>query len=199
MKLRMLLVVFIVAVLATPAMAASTGPYMGASLGVSIVHDTDVHNPDFSLEYDPGFAFNIVGGYNFEPVRLEAEFGYKNADVDKASVGGLSGSLPGTDITVLSYMLNGYYDFKLAGRSPITPFIGAGLGILHGELDVQGSKGDDTVFGYQFMLGAAYKVTRNVSLDLSYRFQGAASDFSESGTSFSYHSSNILAGMRYNF
>ncbi|GFO70557.1 outer membrane channel protein [Geomonas limicola] len=200
MKLRILLVVLMVAAFASSASAAAPGPYLGGSLGVSIVHDTDIHDPsgNATFEYDPGFAFNIAGGYNFEPGRLEAEFGYKNADVSRATVGALSGSVSGTDITVLSYMFNGYYDFKLSG-TPVTPFVGAGLGILHGELDVQGSKGDDTVFGYQFMLGAGYKVNRNITLDLSYRFQGAASDFSESGTSFSYNSSNILFGMRYNF
>lgn len=99
----------------------------------------------------------------------------------------------------MSYMVNGYYDLKQLGSKVITPYVGAGLGPLHGELDVQGTKADDTVFGYQFMVGAAYKVNRNISLDLSYRFQGAASDFSESGASFSYHSSNLLAGMRYFF
>lgn len=197
MKLKMLLVVFIVAVLATPAMAA--GPYMGASLGVAIFHDSDLSagGNTANAEYDPGFAFNLNGGYNFDPVRVEAEFGYKNADVDKVTVGGTTFSGSGSDVTVLSYMLNGYYDFKIS--SPFTPYVGAGLGILHGELDDAGVKSDDTTFGYQFMVGAGYKINKNITLDLSYRFQGATSDFSENGLSISYHSSNILAGLRYNF
>lgn len=94
MKLKMLLVVLAVVASASSALAA--GPYLGASLGVSIIHDSDVHDSgiDGTFEYDPGFTFNLAGGYNFDPVRLEAEFGYRNASVDRASAPalGLSGT-----------------------------------------------------------------------------------------------------------
>lgn len=199
MKFRLLLTALLVVASATSALAV--GPYVGAGVGVSIVHDSDVRVLGFTgtatANYDTGFGFNLSGGYNFDPVRIEGEFGYKKASVNKISGPGGSVNINDTDITVMSYMFNGYYDIKT--QSAITPFIGAGLGILHGEFSEPGDNTDDTSFGYQFSVGAAYKVNKNVDLDLSYRFQGAASDFAKNGVSISYHSSNIFGGIRYNF
>lgn len=198
MKIRALLVGILLVASTTSALAA--GPYIGAAGGVSIVHDGDIKVTGVGTatsEYDTGYGFNVSAGYNFEPVRLEFEFGYKNAELDKLTGPGGSASVSDTDITVMSYMVNAFYDIKT--NSPITPYIGAGLGLLNGELQSQGSKDDDTVFGYQIIIGAAYNVSKNVALDLSYRFQGAPSDFSKNNVSIEYNSSNVMAGLRYNF
>ena len=200
MKIRALLVGVLLVASTTSALAA--GPYVGAAGGVSIFHDSDVNDtifpgPTVTAEYDAGFGFNVSAGYNFEPVRVEFEFGYKAADVDKFSALGVSVPAAGSDDTVMSYMANVYYDFKTT--SPFTPYIGVGLGMLNGEFTDVGFTEDDTVFGYQFAVGAAYNFNKNVALDLSYRFQGAASDFEVGGSEISYMSSNIMAGLRYNF
>ena len=76
---------------------------------------------------------------------------------------------------------------------------GAGLGMVYGELDDNGVNSDDTVFGYQVIVGAAYNFNKNFALDLSYRFQGAAEDFSQNNMDLSYMSSSIMAGLRYSF
>lgn len=200
MKIRALLVGVLLVASTTSALAA--GPYVSAAGGVSIFHDSDVKdtissNPTVTTEYDAGYGFNVSAGYNFEPVRVEFEFGYKAADVDKFSALGVSVSGAGSDDTVKSYMANVYYDFKL--KSPFTPYIGVGLGLLNGEFNDFGFKEDDTVFGYQFAVGTAYNFNKNVALDLSYRLQGAASDFKVDGAEISYMSSNIMAGVRYSF
>ena len=202
MKIRALLVGVLLVASTTSALAA--GPYIGAAGGVSIFHDSDendtISGTTDTREYDAGFGFNVSAGYNFDPVRVEFEFGYKEADVDKFTVPGFgSVSGAGSDATVMSYMANVYYDFKT--KSPFTPYIGVGLGLLNGEFkDVDfGFKEDDTVFGYQFAVGAAYNFNKNVAFDLSYRFQGAASDFEVAGFEIPYNSSNIMAGLRYNF
>lgn len=52
-------------------------------------------------------------------------------------------------------------------------------------------------FGHQLMAGVGFKADPHV-FDLSYRYQGS-SDFTKDGTSIPYGSSNILAGIRYNF
>ena len=202
MKIRALLVGVLLVASTTSALAA--GPYVGAAGGVSIFHDSDVKDTISSgqtvtTEYDAGYGFNVSAGYNFEPVRVEFEFGYKAADVDKFSAFGFSVPGAGSDARVMSYMANVYYDFKT--KSPFTPYIGVGLGMLNGEFkDVDfGFKEDDTVFGYQFAVGAAYNFNKNVAFDLSYRFQGAASDFEVAGFEIPYNSSNIMAGLRYNF
>lgn len=198
MKIRALLVGLLLAASTTTALAA--GPYIGAAGGVSIVHDGDVTVTGLgtvTAEYDAGYGFNVSAGYNFEPVRLEFEFGYKNADLDKISGPGGSASVSGTDITVMSYMINAFYDIKT--NSPVTPYIGAGIGALNGELKSEGSKEDDTEFGIQAIVGAAYNFNKNLALDLSYRFQTAPSDFSKNDVSIEFMSSNIMAGLRYNF
>lgn len=198
MKIKALLAGLLLVVSTTSALAA--GPYVGASGGVSIVHDGDITVSGLgtvTAEYDTGYGFNVSAGYAMEPLRFEFEFGYKNADMDKLSGPGGTATVPDTEITVLSYMVNALYDINI--KSPITPYVGAGIGLLNGELKEQGTKDDDTEFGYQIIVGAAYKVNRNLALDLSYRFQGAPSDFSKNGVSIEYNSSNIMAGLRYNF
>ena len=198
MKIRALMVGLLLVASTTSALAA--GPYVGAAGGVSIVHDGDISVAGIgtaTAEYDTGYGFNVSAGYNFEPIRAEFEFGYKNADMDKISGPGASVSVSDTDITVMSYMVNAFYDIKTG--SPFTPYIGAGIGLLNGELESQGQNEDDTTFGYQLIVGAAYNVTKNLAIDLSYRFQSAPSDFSENGVDVEYNSSNIMAGLRYNF
>lgn len=200
MKKASLFVVAALLLMASTSSALAAGPYIGAAGGVSIVHDGDITVTGVgtaTAEFDTGYGLNVSAGYNFEPVRLEFEFGYKNADLSKISGPGGSVSVPDTDITVMSYMVNVFYDIKT--NSPITPYIGAGLGLLNGELKSQGTKEDDNEFGYQIVVGAAYNVNKNIAIDLSYRFQGAASDFSENGVDIEYMSSNIMAGLRYNF
>lgn len=197
MRMRALVVMLLLVISATPALAA--GPYVGASGGVSMVHDSDISEPGLSgtVSYDTGFGFNVNVGYDFVPVRVEFEFGYKNADVDQLEFFGIGVPITNADLTVMSYMVNAFYDIKTT--SAFTPYVGAGIGVVTGELDDSGATADDTVFGYQFIVGAAYNFNKNFALDLSYRFQGAAQDFSLNGSDLSYMSSNIMAGLRYSF
>jgi len=195
MKLKVLLAGLFLIASSTAAFAA--GPYLGVAGGVSIVHDGDIDETGLELEYDTGYAFNVSAGYAFEPARVEFEFGYKNADLDKISGPGGSISVSDADLTVMSYMVNGFYDLKIDNK--ITTYFGAGLGMINGEFEVEGDKEDDTQFGYQLIVGAAYNINKNIALDLSYRFQHAPSDFEIEGTDVEYMSSNIMAGVRFNF
>jgi opacity protein-like surface antigen len=200
MRIRLVLAAALVMMATATTAMAKDGPYVTFSGGATFVHDSDIKTtglPTITSSFDTGGCFNVGGGLNAGPARFEAEFGYKNADLDKLSVPGGSVSVSDMEITVKSYMLNAYFDFK--NNPLVTPFIGAGLGLLTGDFKSQGSTDSVNEFGYQFMTGFGFKVTENITLDLSYRFQGAASDFSKDGTSISYHSSNLLVGARYNF
>lgn len=181
--------------------ASAMGPYVGVSGGLSVVHDSDLDVAGFGtfdVEYDPGYGFNLAAGYNFDPVRLEAEFGYKKADVDEISFGGVSEGVDDVDITTMSFMANGYYDFKASPQ--LTPFIGAGIGVINGEInDDEFGDTDDTVFGYQLTAGITTPINRNVNFDVYYRFLGAATDFEDGDEELSYHSSSFFAGVRVNF
>jgi len=180
--------------------AAANGPYVGFGGGLSMNHDADLEVGGLgtaNVEYDLGYGFNLVGGYNFDPVRLEAEFGYRVADVDTVSGPGGTFGVSGADLTTMSYMANVYYDVKTG--PPVMPFFGVGLGMINGELDDNGDKLDDTVFGYQLTAGITGKVDKNVNLDCYYRFQGAAEDFEKNGAKLEYMNSSLFVGVRFGF
>ena len=195
MKIRVLLAGVLLLASTTSAFAA--GPYISAAGGVSIVHDSDDTIPGFykdTIGYDAGYGLNLSAGYDFGGFRLEGEYGYKTADIKDIS--GISSS---GDASFNSFMVNGYYDIKT--NSAATPFIGAGLGLINGEVNFNeyGYTVDDTVLGYQLIAGVGFDLNKNVTLDVSYRLQGAASDFEEAGEKISYLSSNFYGGIRYKF
>lgn len=195
MKLRFPLLLAGVLFAASATSAMAQGAYIGASGGVAFIHESDI---DFAggtdeLSYDAGGTFNLSAGVKMNQMRAEAEIGYKEADFDEFN--GISAGEG--DLSVTSYMLNGYYDF--VPMSGFTPFLGAGIGILDGEFDFAGLEEEDSVFGYQLMAGASFKMTPAVNFDVSYRFQSAPGDFEDEGVSISYNSSSILAGFRFNF
>lgn len=199
MGIKTLLMGLLLAASATSALAA--GPYLGVAGGVTIAHDADVMDKRLlakvPVEYDAGFGFNVTVGYDFQPARLEFEFGYKQNDLNKAYVAGVGRKVSNADITVMSYMVNALYDFK--ANSPLTPYAGVGIGLINGDSKTQGVKRDDTVFGYQIIIGANYNMNKNTALDLSYHFLSAPSDFSSDISNIEYSSSNIMVGMRYTF
>lgn len=170
----------------TSAAAFAEGPYAGADLGLSIAHESDVEITGLgsgTADYDMGFAFDLRGGYDFGQGRVEAEFGYRANDFEDSS----------EDFTVMSYMVNGYYDFKIA--APVTPFVGLGLGLLNGDIDGE----SDTTFGGQVALGVAYPLNKQVNLDLTYKYLTTFSDFEKQGVKLDYSNSTLLVGARYNF
>lgn len=198
MKMKVLLVGLLLAV-AESAFAA--GPYVGVSGGVSITHDADLKQTGFataSTTYNTGYGINASLGYNAEPVRFEFEFGYKNADMDNISAPGLgTASAKDTSISVTSYMVNAFYGIKT--NSGFTPYFGAGIGLLDGDLKIQGSKYSDTELGLQAIVGLEYKFNNNLGADISYRYLTAPSDFTKNDVSIEYASSNIMFGLRYYF
>lgn len=181
LRLPLVLAGMLLAASATTAMAQ--GGYVGASGGVVWVHDGDVSGVG-EVGYDVGGNINISGGMRMNLMRAELEWGYKESDLED-----LAG-----DLEVSSFMLNGYYD--LAPMAGVTPFLGAGVGFLNG--DISGG-GDDTTFGYQLMLGAAFKMTPQLNLDIAYRWQSAPTDFEIGGSDVEYTSCSLLAGIRFGF
>lgn len=186
-------------VLLAASQAFAAGAYVGGFAGPTITHDGDITVTGVgtaTLQYDVGPAVGAVGGYNFDGVRVEGEMSYRHADINRVSGPAGSVLLSGVDISLWSFMTNGYYDFK--NSSSITPFVGGGLGFVHGSLNDNGYKFDDTVFGYQFTAGAAFALNKHINLDVSYRLQGT-SDFETLDGKISYLSSNVLIGVRYQF
>jgi opacity protein-like surface antigen len=166
MKRFLMTMVFAAAFMATSAQAASGKLYFSGSAGLSINEDMDF--PGINVSFDPGWNVTGAVGYDFGQFRAEGEIGYRTADIDEAN--GIP--VPNADLSTLSFMVNGYYDHEM-GSSPVTPYVGVGLGVADTDLNFAGSSvGDETNMAYQFMVGLGYKVTPNLVLTGGYRYFG---------------------------
>lgn len=198
-----------VGLLVTVSFAAIT-PYVGVQLGATLLDDSsnDYNNIAFSFdsEYDPGFNVGTTGGIDFGMARVEAELTYRQNDVDTLQTGGISYSGDG-DISALSLMANGFFDIDT--NSPVTPYIGAGIGFANVSMNDVTADGaavaddDDTVFAYQFGLGVAFDLNNLLALDVGYRYFATLDpEFTDAdGDTFEseYGGHNLDVGLRIKF
>lgn len=193
-------------ILSLSSVAHSAGPYVSGNLGLAVASDSDVTDSTvpattMEIESDNGLALGVAAGYGFaNNTRLEGEIAYQKNDLDKARLLGVDVGLTG-DTSSLALLLNGYYDF--VNKSPMTPFISAGVGLARvdiNDMNVPGSgipnaNDDDTVFAYQLGAGVGCAVSAKVSLDVKYRYLGT-SDPEFDTTDVEYSSHNVYAGIR---
>lgn len=187
---------------------SAEGLYGRLDIGVAIVSDSDLTDPilapgfTFEIESDAGVTFGGALGYDFGSFRVEGEVGYQVNDFDKIGTLGVSLDLTG-DVSVLSFLVNGYYDINT--NTAFTPYISAGLGFANVEFDgfnipgsgVPDTSDDDTVFAYQIGAGIGYAVTEKVTIDANYRFFGTSDpEFGTTESEFTSH--NIFLGIRFN-
>ncbi|MHA3103304.1 outer membrane protein [Acinetobacter sp. ANC 3791] len=142
------------------------------------------------------FTGNIAYGVNFAPaynvpVRLEVEYAYHDKAALHASASGSPVLSVGSlnidninykhDLTLQSYMLNGYYDFT--NHSRFTPYLSAGVGLAHTKLKtgavltsstaiIEDGIGSNTKSHIALGVGAgfAYEISPKLHLDLGYRY-----------------------------
>lgn len=148
------------------------GFYVSGLLGLHQTRDSDINGGaiDVEGEFDHGLTGLLGLGFDFgEGWRIEAETGYREADVD--SVSGASGS---GDADALSLIGNVFYDFNLGGR--IEPYIGAGLGLARVSADGISPVGttsiddDDTGIALQAGAGLAVPLNPRLKLTFDYRY-----------------------------
>lgn len=192
-------------------MSFAAGPYMGVHVGSTWVEDAtiDFNDPifiDAESEFDTGINVGVSGGYDFGMARLEGELAYRQNDFDKVVVEGELFAVDG-DVGALSLMANGYWDFE--NLSPVTPYLGAGIGFANVSLnDVRDAEGafvddDDVVFAYQFGAGVAFALNETMALDLGYRYFATTDpEYTDvEGDTFEteYKTHNVSLGLRINF
>lgn len=180
------------------AVAPAPGAYVSGNLGVSFLEDSDLSASGMSaeLEFDAGAALGLAAGYNLGAFRVEGELGYAKNDIDKATITGLGSGRVSGDVTSLSFLVNGYYDF--VNSSPFTPYVSAGIGFARLDASLEGGDDDDDVLAYQVGVGVGYAVNEKVTIDLKYRYF-ATDDPKFDGIDAEYASHNIFLGIRYNF
>lgn len=169
--------------LAVPAFAQDNntlkpGSYAGITGGYLMTPDID-RSGGANLERDNGYSISGQYGYRFpNNLRLEAELGYGNIGNDMYHAnGGQAGVGGSTD----QYSLTGAAYYDIATNTPLTPYVGAGAGLVHQRYDRpgvtangstlggnDGSATDFTAFGEA---GVAYRVANNLDIVPSYRYQ----------------------------
>ena len=178
---------------ATFASAAIAADYGVAYLGLrgSYVTTTSGETTGSTdVDYDEEYATDefavaaYMGWVLDENFRLEAEGGYRSADLDSVTIMrddvGINYS-PGDhidvggDVQVGTAMANLYYDIHLVD-GPILPWIGAGLGgafvdySIEDEFGEFNSKDTTWVFAYQFMAGITFPIAEGISMSAGYRY-----------------------------
>ncbi|MEO0441723.1 MAG: outer membrane beta-barrel protein, partial [Pseudomonadota bacterium] len=212
--------------LASPALARDGQWYVGVEGGALLVEDTDLDiagiNNVASIDYDEGYDFDAIVGYDFGPFRLESEVAYKSAAAD-----GLIGAGPQTggvlipgagnpgnagynldtngEVNALSFMLNGLVDF--GDDDGLQGFVGGGVGVARTEVTniIAGPWLDDsdTGFAWQIIGGVRAPLSDSWDVGLKYRyFNQSGIDLVDSigrdvSADLSTHS--ILGSLIYNF
>jgi opacity protein-like surface antigen len=199
--------------------------YMSVFLGASAPQDASVTITEFNpiatknarIEFDPNINFGFTGGYNFGFLRLEGEMTYKRGDITKVTEQAYGIRYVNVDghIEAFALMVNGFFD--LHNESPVTPYIGGGMGgcslRLNNTRGVDANTGalnthifltdEDTVFAYQVGTGLEIVFNPRLSLDLGYRYFGTSKgsfrkDWPNS-TDLNLESHNAAVGLRVKF
>ncbi len=204
--------------LAAAAPAQAQGWYAGIQGGVTFAQDADNESGGVNVESTQDTGFNIGGmvGYDLgNSFRVEGELTYRQNDIDELDVSDLGlgvDELSGTgDVSALSFMANGFYDFDVAW--PVKPYIGGGIGFARVSLNDAGAEAggvsveladdEDVVFAYQFGAGLSYPINPTMLISLDYRYFATSDpEFEDAdGDDFDseYRTHNIGLSVRFRF
>lgn len=175
------------------------GNYFSFQVGAVFPEDSTLRDSgggSNNVSFDTGYLLGAaIGSHLGYGLRAEAEFDYRNADVDK-----VSGTPAAGKFETLSLMGNVYQDFAIGG--PIEPFIGAGLGGAVVRVDDGLDTDDDWVFAYQVMAGVNFIVDPHTTFTLGYRYFGTSDPSLDVGgrhKKATVQMHNIMASFRYSF
>lgn len=201
------------------------GGYMSAFVGASTPQDSDVtiteFNPvsvrDTQVQYDAGLNIGATAGYDFGYVRVEGELSYKRGEISTVTDRDSDTRYVNMDghIGATAMMVNTFFD--LHNESPITPYLGGGIGVA--KLNLSDAKGvdattgalnyhvfhsdDDNVFAYQVGAGVEVGLSRHLSLDMGYRyFATSRASFNKdwpNTTALKFQSHNAAVALRVKF
>jgi opacity protein-like surface antigen len=168
-------------------------PYVELDLGASIPLDSEIID-DADASYNPTIAFTSAVGYAFnQNFRVDLEYGYQEADIDRIAGVNVDGA---ASLTVHTALANGYYNFK--NSTKITPFIGGGVGAAFLEGNLGSASASDTVLAYQGTAGASYSVNDHLAVTGSYRYLDTE-DGALGMQKASFSDNLVRLGMAYSF
>lgn len=205
------------------AAAGRPGPYFSAFLGTSVARDQTASGTDSStipavdfsdrVSFDPGIYVGGTGGYDFGFLRVEGELSYRNANLDTVTdAGGNRFRNVDGNLGAFAAMVNAFFDLRNA--SPVTPYVGGGIGFatLHlskttafdssGTFGILYDDSDDTVFASQVGAGMDIAINSRYSLDVGYRYfvtDKAKLDGDFTTTNLRLESHNAMVGFKFKF
>lgn len=161
---------------------AKDGIYLRAGAGVNFASDWSqdyTYNPDATFVTPPptgqvvnnseGLVAAFAVGFDYaDGIRTELEYRYVTSQIDGVlindAVAGPTASTPvNDDIMAHLLMTNFYFDFT--NKSPLTPFIGGGVG---GAFVEDENANRDATLAYQGRAGVALAIGGGFSADLEY-------------------------------
>jgi opacity protein-like surface antigen len=159
--------------------------YVKLDLGGNYTADTDLKTffgedtYGAKIEFDPGYRFGFAGGYNvttwFSP---EIEIGVVENWIDSISGPGSADA----SYSRVPLMVNA--KFQLPNRSLLTPYVGAGVGMVVAILDadyfaygntVMEGTDSDVVFAWQAYAGLKLDINERMAINLEYHYLWADS------------------------
>ncbi|MEQ5287361.1 outer membrane protein [Providencia huaxiensis] len=240
--MKKMIAVSLLSLITSAAMASNSGFYVSGKMGTSIIKLSDQKwsNEDGS---DNGgsktkgvFGGGIALGYDLYdatslPLRTELDITLRGKASSKHNLSQAAGNNSNSswfsssedgknDITLNTFMINTYYDFK--NQTNFTPYVSVGLGLasikhkaqyITSEVNSGGSEYDafsksktNSNFAWSLGLGSQYAINDNLSLDLSYRFLDAGKSdvsYNDDGDALKskvkVRSNDIMFGVLYRF
>jgi outer membrane protein OmpA-like peptidoglycan-associated protein len=184
--------------------AQEVGPYVGVGVGLTEAPSTTVTDTaSRSVKFDHGTIGALSLGYAFgNNWRAEGELSRRSNGLDTVSGANASGTMRATSV-----MANVLYDFDI--NSPVTPYLGAGLGLTQVKLRNASPFGassindSDRALAMQGIAGLSYALSDSTDLFTDYRyFKTRDLDMrTAAGTaaSFDEDTHSIMVGVRFNF
>ncbi|MCJ8324374.1 MAG: porin family protein [Rhizobiales bacterium] len=165
------------------------------------------------------YTADLSAGYRLSDFRFELSAGYR--DFFKITGTGTDGSTT-VNVSVKAAqfmgMLSAYYDLNI-NDSPFKPYIGVGAGLVHSRINIDatwtGASNGSSSELYSneltpagaLMAGVSMSVTKNIDLDVGYRFMAIKNTINTNKTvpsapDFAYNNlftHEVKAGLRYKF
>ncbi|MEQ4676663.1 outer membrane protein [Providencia vermicola] len=240
--MKKIIVVSLLGLIPSMAMASGSGFYVSGKMGTSIIKLSDQKWSDEDGSIGGGsktkgvFGGGIALGYDLYdttslPIRTELDITLRGKASSKHNLEAsswddgngtfYSDSYDGkNDITLNTFMLNAYYDFR--NQTNFTPYVSVGLGLAsikhkagytYSEINSGGSEYDaysksktNSNFAWSLGVGSQYAINDNLSLDLSYRFLDAGKSdvsYNDDGDTLKskvkVRSNDVMFGVLYRF
>ncbi|MEI8186917.1 MAG: outer membrane beta-barrel protein [Chlorobiaceae bacterium] len=161
--------------------------YVSGSVGLGLTENA-LWRGNIEDKLNNSVVVNGAIGCNINPGRLELGVGYQSHKYSDFHP-------QWGDMSFLTVMGNGYYDFNADGS--VSPYVMAGAGLV--DVHTGNDFMNQTAFAWQVGAGICVKVTDGVTVDLGYRYLKPEGLHSVMNDSLVWTGHDIVAGVRYDF